>query len=178
MNTAEVTVWYEGACSTFGAPEMSLTDGFVHDDNSIDWADPDDGIYWTRACVYLSPTGEGGEARYAVVAADGTVLAEAPSVAEAQVSMETLEAEGGSGLRVVETAAGERRNDLEVFHRRTRLISGEELVGALAVEVRGVRVLEHDEASERRCGLSDVTFSSLMGRAAASRQGQEGDEGE
>ena len=96
--TTDVVVWYDGgACTVFDAPAMSLADGFVHEDNNIDWSDPDDGIYWERSCVYmLDADGRGpAEASPRVVDPEtGEVIAEFDTQAHAEEYAEYLSAQG------------------------------------------------------------------------------------
>lgn len=158
----DVVVWYDGgACTVFDAPAMSLADGFVHEDNNIDWSDPDDGIYWERSCVYmLDADGRGpAEASPRVVDPEtGEVIAEFDTQAHAEEYAEYLSAQGRKAA-APEDAGDESpgANEPQVYHRRTRLITGGELAGALAVEVRGRTVLVRSGAAETGCGLLDVT---------------------
>ena len=160
MNSTEVVVWFEGSCTTFGAPEMSLSSGFVHDDNTVDWGDPDDGIYWERACVYMSPDalGEGLPERPMVIdSRSGEAIASFSEVSLARAFAATCEEEG----RPVEVAMRDEdvgSGELVVFHRRTRLMDGSELAFAKAVYVRGRLVLVRDGRAKTRCGLLDVTY--------------------
>lgn len=160
--TTDVVVWYDGgACTVFDAPAMSLADGFVHEDNNIDWSDPDDGIYWERSCVYmLDADGRGpAEASPRVVDPEtGEVIAEFDTQAHAEEYAEYLSAQGRKA--VPSESAGDEppsASEAQIYHRRTCLITGAELAGALAVEVRGKTVLIRSEAAETDCGLLDVT---------------------
>ncbi len=162
MNGTEVVVWYEGGCSSFGAPDMSFSDGVIHDDNTVDWSDPDDGIYWTRSYVNAD-TAAKRDARpsYRVIDGSGEVVGEAATLLEAQRLVDSMAPERREGATLCEVSARRPLNDFEILSNRIRLVSGSELKGALAVEVRGMRVLERDPHSERVCCLEDVTRLSL-----------------
>lgn len=165
MGMSEVVVWYEGgACTVFDAPAMSLKDGFVHEDNNIDWSDPDDGIYWERACVCMLAA-EDGEPRArpprVVDSGSGSVIAEFEDEQRAEEYASFLAAQGTRCSVLSEPEAAPPSSESRVFHRRTCLITGGELASAISVEVRGVLVLVRSSASKNECGLLDVTAQSL-----------------
>ena len=54
MNAQELVVWFDGGCTTIGAPELSFQDNIVLDENSIDYSDPDTGIFWQRCFTLLN----------------------------------------------------------------------------------------------------------------------------
>lgn len=168
MAQLEIVVWYEGgACTEFTAPSMSLHDGFVHEDNNIDWSNPDDGIYWERACVYISVSDSGRGRRNLPLVVDrltGETIAEFPSLEKAQEYVGLMLAKGND-VELIEPRKednDELASESQLFHRRTRLISGLELTDAIAVEVGGKLVLVRDEEnSPYDCGLRDVTAMAV-----------------
>lgn len=154
MNSQELVVWWKAGCTTIGAPEMSLANGFVLDDNTIDYSDPDNGIFWTRSCVWQNPDEKDYKGVLVIEKDTGSLVAEFANENDAEEFIKTSHHE--EDLTIVDADEDSKReSEMRVWHRRTCVVSGDECARAMAIQVHGVMVLVRDEHATNTCGLID-----------------------
>ena len=139
MNAQELVVWFDGGCTTIGAPELSFQDNIVLDENSIDYSDPDTGIFWQRCFTLLNEPNK-----------------------KFDNSLDDLEEEVEEEQFDDLDEDGKPVNALRVLQRRTCVVAYDDLCRATEVVVRGRTVLVRDPRATNKCGLIE---SELLDKA-------------